>query len=297
MKLSEEFIQENGLNEEQVSALSGYFKAEHEQLLGKEVHTHVENSLSKIWGSVEERTGVQRNQGEKYADAIQRASDLYFEGQKTSLERQKNELEEKLKNFKGDDSLKAKLDEVNEQLSKYKERAALADDWEKNDYKGKYEKANEKLTSMERKIAFKDVMPQRPDTINKYEWDAKWKEWQSEILEKRNLVFDEDGNAWAVDKENEFKKDKLEDLAKQNAVLQEMLKGREQRGIGSRAKTVKVEGLPFELPENATSSERTKAIKEYLASQNITQTSKEYSAKFSELNAIAMGLGKKQAEK
>jgi hypothetical protein len=110
-------------------------------------------------------------------------------------------------------------------------------------------------------------------------------------------VFDEDGNAWAVDKDNEFKKAKISDLAKQNETISELIKGREQRGTGIKggASKVKIEGVPFEVPENATPEQRQTAIREYLATQNISQINPDYSKKFSELNAKILGLGKKQA--
>lgn len=298
MELSQEFIEKNQLNADQVTAFSQLAQnhiATLEQSWSKKANENAEGILSGAWKKVEEITGIQRNQGEKYADALSRASSLYFEGQKTTLERKQQELESKLKDSKLDESLKAELQSTKDALTALKQKEAQYDEWAKEDYKGKFETTSQKLTAMERRVAFKDVMPAKPENINEYEWKAKWQEWQTDVLDKNHLVFDEEGNAWAVDKQNEFKKTKLSDLAKQNESLQSMLKAREQKGLGSNGKTIDIEGVPFKLPENATPQERQKAIKDYLASQNIPTTDARYSAKFAELNAKILGLGKKQA--
>jgi len=299
MEFEKEFVEQNQLSPEQVTAITEKVSSHINSELGSKVHEHTETNLGKIWGSVKEVTGIDRNQGEKYADAIKRATDLHFKTTKENLELQKTQLQEKIANTKGDETLKQELESVKEQLDGYKQKAATFEEWEKADYKGKYEQANTKLSTMEKRIAFNSVTPAKPENVNEYEWNAKWKEWQGEILEKNNLVFDEEGTAWAVDKENEFKKEKLSSLARQNETLQSLLKGREQKGLNSQQKKVSVEGLPFDIPENASRSEIQKLIKEYLAEnrKDLKQFSPQYSTEYAKLNQISLGLGKKQADK
>lgn len=298
MEFTSEFIEENQLSETQVSAittLAANHVAELQKGWDSKANENAEKIIEGAGKKVVELSGIAREQGEKWANYLERANGLYFEGTKNNLARKEQELEEKLKNNSGDEGLKTELSETKEALKALKQKEAQFDEWQKSDYKGKYEQTAEKLTLMQKRIAFNSVTPSKPDNVNEYEWKAKWKEWQNEILEKNNIVFDDNDNAWAVDKENEFKKSKLSDLAKANSNLQELMKGREQKGLGSQQGAISIEGVPFKVPKEATPQERQKAIKDYLASQNILPTSQEYSKKFSELNSKILGLGKKQA--
>lgn len=295
MEFTEDFIEKNQLTEEQVSAISEHVQTYVNTELGTKVHENTEKNLGKIWDTVKEATGIEREQGEKYADAIKRASELHFEGTRKQLARQKQELEEKIKNTGGNDVLKQELENTKAAMQDLKQKAAKYDEWEKNNYKGKYEETIQKLNATERKIAFNSVTPPKPENVNEYEWKAKWREWENEVTDKHNIVFDENGTAWAIDKDNEYTKYKLSDLAKQNDTLQEMLKQRAQKGLGATPKKMAIEGVPFDVPENATPQERQKLIKEYLASQSIDTTDKRYAKMFSDLNSKILGLGKKQA--
>lgn len=287
MELSQEFIQENGLNEEQVKAISNQVST-HVATLQKDwdgkANENAERILEGAAKSVSELTGIQREQGQKIADYISFAGEKYFEGTKNTLQTKERELEEKLKNSKGDEVLKQELVETKSKLDELKQKEALFAEYEKEDYKTKYKEASEKLNTQTKDIAFNSVKPAFPDTVNAYEAKGKWKEFIDNTLSKHHIK--KDGDNWiAVDKENEYKITKLEELVKEDEQLQELIKGREQKGLGSKSKKVTIEGVPFEVPENATPQERQKAIKDYLVSQNISITSTEYSKQFAELNA------------
>lgn len=298
MEFTQEFIEKNQLTEEQVTAISESVKTYVNTELGTQVHEHTENTLSNVWNSVKEVTGIEREKGEKYAEAIKRASLLHFEGTKNDLQRQKTELEEKLKNAKGDEVLKQELAETKQKITDLQQKEAEYDEWVKNDYKGKYESTSQQLTKIQQRVAFKDNLPNRPENVNKYEWDAKIREFQTQLLEKNNLVFDENETAWLVDKENEFKKTKVEDAVKQNEDIQELIKGRQISGLGAKPKNVKIEGVPFDVPENATATDRNKAIKEYLLNtEKLNITDRKYSDRFSELNKKILGLEKNPPKK
>lgn len=296
MEFEKEFIEKIQLSEEQLTAINGVvdpYIADLQKSWDGKANENAEGIIGGAGKKVIELTGIQREQGEKWADYLERANGLYFEGTKSSLEQKQKELEEKLKGSKGDELIKQELQETKDLLKSYKQKEADYDELIKGGYKDKFETASKELTTLQRKIAFKNNLPSKPDNVNKYEWDAKLKQFESELLEKNNLVFDENEAAWLVDKENEFKKTKLEDAIKANETIQDLIKGREQKGLGAKPKHVKIDGLPFELPENATSQDRTKAIKDYLASLKLNPVSKEYSEKFAEYNKIALGLAKK----
>ena len=287
MELKEDFITQNGFTPEQVTALTTATN-EHEATLKQGwdglANENAEKIIDGALKSTEELTGIKRETGEKSAVALQRINGLYFEGTKTALERQKTELTEKIKNSGGDDDLKQELADNRVKLDLLQQKEAKFSDWEENDYKGLWEQASTELNNQQKDIAFNSVKPNFPTTANEYEVKGKWNEFISKTLETKKIEKDSSGDWVAVDKENKHLITPLSDLVKANNVLTELQTGRQQTGTGANKSTVKVEGVPFNVPENATSTERQQAIRDYLASQNISQTSAEYSKQFSALN-------------
>jgi len=286
MEFSEEIIQETGLNEEQLGKLSEYtdsILSEKEKEWSGKANENAERIIEGAAKKVEDVTGIQREKGQKLADYLALASEIYFKGQKTALERKEQELGDKLKNSGHNDTLVAELDEVKSQLDKLKEKEAQFAEWEENDYKGKYENISKEHENMKLEVAFSKIKPTFPESVNKYEADFKWSQFQKDVLAKYDIKI-VDGEAIGVDKENEYKQVKLADLAKKDENLSALTKGI-QKGLGSKPKSVKIEGVPFEVPENATPKERTEAIKEYLSSKGIAKTDKNYAKEFAELNS------------
>lgn len=293
MEFSEDFIQENGLSEEQVSKIT------------EQVGNHV-SELQKSWdGKANENAerilegaanlaiskmgiqGIERNQGEKYADFLARTTPMFIDSalakEKEDLANKQRDLDEKIKSGDGSAHLKSELETTKQKLAALQEKEAKFSDWEENDYKGKYEQATQKLSSMEQNMAFNSVKPNFPENVNKYEANHKWEQFKSEILEKNHLKV-VDGEAILVDKENEYKTQKLSDALKKNDDINSLLKG-ENKGLGGKSKTVKLKDVPFELPENATPQDRAKAIKEYLSSKGLSVTSSAYAKEFAKLNS------------
>ncbi|MCP4336234.1 MAG: hypothetical protein GY679_00065 [Mycoplasma sp.] len=299
MELSQEFIQENGFNEDQVTAINGEvinhvadLKKGWDGLANANAEKIIDGALTKTV----ELTGIARNEGEKSADYLKRANELFFESTKSTLETEKQKLDKLIKDGKPSEQQQAQYDELKGKFDKLQQKEAMFTDYEENDYKGKYEKSKETLTKLNRKVAFNSVKPNFPDTVNSFEAKARWKEFQKNTEEKYNVILDEDNEAWVVDKENEHKTSKLSDLVSRDEILTELVKGREQKGIGSKDKKITLEGLPFEIKENATPLERTAAIKEYLATKYNSNIDAGYAKDFTKFNQIALGLGKKLAE-
>lgn len=287
MEFPEDFIKDNGLTPEQVTALNEVTNT-HEAALKHEwdgkANTDAEAIIEGALAKTKDLTGIQRESGEKAADYIGRASSLFFEGTKSSLEREKAQLQEKIKNGAGSDAIKQELEETRQKLDALQQKEAKFADWEENDYKSKWEQANEQLSKQQTDIAFNSVKPNFPTNANEYEVKGKWNEFVSATLDKKRIEKNSSGEWVAVDKENKHLITPLADLVKANESLTELQTGRQQVGTGTNKKTVQLEGVPFEVPENASSNERQKAIKDYLASQNISKTSAEYAKRFGELN-------------
>lgn len=293
----EQFIQEQKLTPEQVEAVTGQVnnivaekvKTAEDEYKAKSIQD-AEGILHGATKKVVELTGIEHEKGQKIADYLTFASSKYLEGSKAALERKQQELDEKIKSGTGSEALKAKLAETEQQLDKLKQREAVFSEWEKEDYKGKYESLSQKTAKQNQDLAFQSVKPSFPDTINSYEAKGRWGEFVNGTLEKYNIERDNEGVAYAIDKNNEHIRHKLEDLVKQDEALTTLLKGRQVTGLGSDPQgKVKVEGVPFEIPENATREQAQKLVKDHLITvEKLQITSAAYSKRFAELNKLIL---------
>lgn len=287
MELSQEFIESNGLTNEQVTALSGYVENEYIPSLKKEwdgkANKNAEGILSGAAKYASEKMGVnlEREQGEKAGDFFNRLFDVGLENQKTELSNKQKEIEEKLKNFKGGEEYKSQLEQLkNEKDALLKQVAEL------EPLKGldeKYDKATEQLSQFKINMALGSVKPNFPSDVNKYEVKAKWDEFTSNVL-KNYTIEEVDGNWIAVDKENQYKQVSLSELVEQDTNITELLKGRQQGGLGAKPiSTKKVDGIPFDIPNEADSVELSKLVREHLVKELGSAMHKDYASKFQEM--------------
>jgi len=289
MEFTTEFITEIGLSDDQAAKLKEVttsHEAELKQAWDGKANENAEKIIQGAADRVQSITGIQREPAQKLGDYLSFASENYFKGQKSALQQKELELEKKIKEGGGDPVLKGQLEKVSGELDLLKQKEAKFSDYETNDYKSKLEATQQQMTAMELKVAFANVKPAFPDTINQYEAKAKWKDFQDVITAAYNIKLNDEGEAMAIDKTNEYKVVKLSDLVTNDKNISELAKGRQAVGLGSGSKpNIKVDGVPFEIPDNATPEERNKAIKEYLTvTLQLAATSKEYATKYSEFN-------------
>lgn len=292
--LTEDLQKEHKFTPEQIAVLKPLYDndiASQKKEWDKLANTNAENILAGAAKYAKEKFGVsdERQQGEKYGDYLNRIADKGLEAKKAEVETAKAEYDKKLKEFKGDEATKAELDAAKSELDKAKQTLANYDE-----IKGKaekYDQTSEELKGMKLDIAFRDVKPNFPETVNAYEAKAKWDEFKKGVLEKYTIEL-VDGVAMAIDKENQYKTVKLSDLAAADKNLEELTKGRQQQGTGAKpqGKDIKIDGLAFEVPDTAKTDtkERAKVIKEQLAKENIQPTDPRYSVKFAEYNSKIM---------
>tara|TARA_R110001583_G_scaffold36922_5_gene121093 strand:+ start:4825 stop:5712 length:888 start_codon:yes stop_codon:yes gene_type:complete len=287
--INEEKQTELGLTPEQVAGMQPLYESHVADLKGGWDGVANKNAEGIINGAISpivKETGINRNDGEKAADYLTRVGTSFLSGKTAELDRVKAEYEGKIKGVNGSETLSAeyeamkiKHDEVLQKYSNYdelSEKAAKADEY------------GTQLNTMKLEVAFGNVKPSFPDTVNKYEAVAKWNELKAAILETNTIEL-VDGVAMAVDKENPHKVAKLQDLVDKNEGIANLIQGRQQGGTGAKeASKVTIEGVPFEVPANATSEDRNKLIKEYLLKQGVSLISAEYSKKFSEYNTIIL---------
>lgn len=287
MELNKEFIEQHKLDEAQVGAITKHFSESVLPDLQKEWDGKAnENAEGILAGAVRyatEKSGVklEREQGEKWGDYLNRFSDFALGDQKQSLADKQAEIDEKLKNFKGGDEYKQQLETLQGEKDALLQQVAELDKLKGVDEK--YKTASEQLSGLKLEVAFNGIKPNFPDEVNKYEASAKWNEFKKGILEKYDLEI-VDGEAIAVDKENQYKQTKLSDLLDQDTEIKELLKGRQQGGTGATAKDlIDIEGLPFKVPKEATSEEKSALLREHLTKTLGSAVHPEYAAKFQEL--------------
>lgn len=290
MELDKEFIESNGLNEDQVKAISGHFtniladekKAIEDTFSGK-ANEDAEGILSGYVNSVmkEFNVDVPREEGEKVKDWASKVLPKVFLSEREKLNKLKSDYEAKIKEGGAnvDDIKKQYEAEKDELLKKYagfdefKEKAEKADEYSKQ------------LSGLKLQVAYGNVKPQFGNEFDKDYYDYKWSEFQKRMEENNTVELDQDNVAWLIDKENHHKRKKLSEAVEQDEMIQKLVSGRQQQGSGTKPVTMnKIEGVPFEVPANASGNDISKAIKDYLAKQNIGNMHPEFANKFKELH-------------
>jgi len=270
MPITEEFKEKHNLSDEQIAAVNEYIEQVETPTIQKQFNDKANKDAEAILDgaakAVERVTGVKREKGQKIADYFTTAGSSYVDNtlakEKENLEAEKKRYEKAIKDG-GNDHLKEQLEETKNKLEELKKNEATYKELIEGDYKSKYEQLVENNKQLKDKTAFNMVKPSFPETVNKYEADAKWKEFESNISKEYNIVFDGD-TPMAVSKENEYISKKLSDLVAKDETLSELLKGRQQRGTGARTGTKKLEGVPFDLPDDNDPQKVRQAIADYV---------------------------------
>jgi len=291
LQFTEDFVKDNGFTKEQVTAVKSHIETAYIPELKKgwdgKANENAEGILTGAAKYAREKFGLNldRDQGEKWGDYFGRLSDVGFESSKSKLAEKQSELDEKLKNFKGGDEYKLQVDKLQGELNNYKQQVAELEPLK--GYDEKYKTANEQLSTMKREVAYGSVKPNFPDTVNKYEADAKWSEFKKGIEEKYSLEY-VDGVAVAVDKENTYKQVKLSELVSNDESMKSLLEGRQQGGTGAGAiDQLDIADVPFKVKKDATGEELSKTINEYLQNtKKLSKTDPDYANQFTKLYGL-----------
>jgi len=294
MEFTQEQITEIGLSDEQIPKLleiTNTIEADLKKQWDGKANKDAEGILDGVLQPIEQMTGLKRKQGEKTADFLSFAAKKYFDDTKISLEKKERELDLKISQGVGDDTLKAELEKTKTKLNELQIKEAKYLDYEENDYKSKFEASKNELSGLKLAVAYQSVKPIFPDTVNKYEANAKWKEFIENTNSLYNIELDKENEAWAVDKENEHKRFKLKSIIEKDKTITELATGRSVKGLGSVSadKQVNIEGVPFAISDKATSTEREKLIREYLTTtKNMSVVSNDYAKEFKRLNDLIL---------
>lgn len=291
MEITKEVIEAQKLTDDQVTAINAFGKSHTDNLIAetkKEYDGKANEQANAIFddvsGKIKEFTSVERDKGEKMADYYLRAWTDHSKTGLSELDKSKAEYDKKIADFKGDDETKEALEKSK---SLYDELQKKTADYDKlKETADKYDPLQEKFSGMKLEVAFGNVKPSFHKDVNSYEADAKWNEFKSGVL-KDNTIEIVENEAIAVDKENPHKTTKLKDLVEKDEELKKLTEGRKQDGTGAKeTKLINIEGVPFEVPENADAKQRQEAIQKYLLTKDIGSTHPQYAVEFSKYNAI-----------
>lgn len=287
MELTKEFIEANKLDDAQVAAITGYVKDDYIPTLKKDwdgkANTDAEGIISGAVKATIAKNGIDlpRDQGEKLGDWLVRYSDNLLTSQKGSLATKQKEYDDKLADFKGGDEYKQQLADLATALDDEKKKVAELDPLKGLDVK--YKESQDQLSGLKLQVAFRDVKPTFPDEVNEYEAKAKWDAFTNGVLKTHNIEL-VDGEAVAIDKDNEHKTVKLADLVKQDADITKLLEGRQQGGTGAKGKDFQqLEGIPFAIPKGATSEELSSLVREHVTKKLGDPLHTDFPKEFSQL--------------
>jgi len=307
MEFTKEFIETNKLSAEQVTALvdaTNDNEAEIKKTYDGKANTDAEAILEGAAKKVAEQTGIQREQGQKIADYLNVVGESYpkgkLESERKKLADKQKELDEAIKNGKPDVLLQGQFDEIKGKFDTLQAKEAEFDRVKEGDFETKYTELFASHSQAQETRAFDKVRPAFPDTVNKYEADAKWNSFIKDVKVKYNVEIDKDGDGHAIDKENKHKTYKLSDLVAKDKDITALKTGREQKGAGGDpdVKMIDIEKIPFKVPENATAQQRQQAITDYLTKTlKLSKISSEYSEKFNEYNKQILNPQKTAPEK
>lgn len=283
--ITEEKATELALTSEQIAGLKTEYEthiATEKQVWDRKANDDAELIISGAIESTAKKFNVElpRNAGEKNADYLARLNEKVVYVQQEAVSALEKDYKQKLKDFNGGDATKAELEKAKLDLDAAQIKLANYDDL--NEKAGKYDATVTENLTLKENFALTSVKPSCPETVNKYEFDAKWNEFVSVLKEKNNIeVIDNEG--WAIDKENPHSKKKISDLIAADTNLTALLQGRTQRGSGTVPGT-KIEGVNFEVPANATSEDVSKLINAELDKQGIPKSDKKRSIAFKEMH-------------
>lgn len=292
LTFTDEFIKDNGFTSEQITAVTGVvtgvyntnvtaLKEEFGGVANKQAEGIIQGAIDKT----QKDTGhtLARLDGEKNAEYLERFNLSYLSTQKTDLEKSRLDYETKMKDFKGDETVLKELGEFKEANAILKGKESEWDKIINSGVQKNYDDLLIKNATLNESVAFGSVKPSFDKDSNEFEVAAKWGAFIAATKEKNEIVMYE-GVAYAVSKENDLIKTKLEDLVKGNEELTPLIVGRQQKGIdGKPIEHKDVDGVKFKVPTEATDDEIAALVQGQLTKDGVSDISPEYSKKFQEM--------------
>lgn len=281
MLLEKEELKE-GLSPEQIQAIENEYatkEAELKSLANKNADGIFNGAAEKLTGL----TGIKKEEKEKYSDYFARLADEWLptvaEQKVLSAEKKANdkvlELEEKIKNHKGDESLKEELKKAKEELGKIPDLLTAKE----NEWKTKYDDEVNNHKSYKVNTSINSSMPKFDESVNEFELKAKKKQAIDRIKTEYELSFDSNGNLIGT---KDYQKYLVSDLLKQDADLKDLVLIEQNQGGGGEGGQSK--GKTLSLPTDITKGAAQHLIQTHIVTnENISILDDKFEARFKEL--------------
>jgi hypothetical protein len=263
-----------------ITGLQDSWGTELETKITERTNTTFEGATKKI----EKESGIARNHGEVASDYIARVNETAFSDLRTKAETKLAAAEQALLDASKDGASKEELTKLREDIKGFQTKAADYDKLVEDDVVGKYATSKETIQSLQHELAFTNARPKFSDDVNTFEADAKWGQFVAKANEMGSLEkVDKD---WVIiDKNNPAKVTKISDLVAKDETISGLINGRTQEGIGNTStENVTVNGVPFELPKDATPTQRAEAIRGYLKKEGLNTNMDSWGAEYSKWN-------------
>jgi len=288
--INEEFQKENELSPELSQKINNLYSQSltvEQEKFSKKAHDNAEAILTSVGTSIKKKLGVDipRNEGEKYEPFLMRISDMVLENEKSEVSKLKSELDEKSKNFKGEEFLKTENEKLKNQIAEIQPQLIEFNKLKEGDFENKYNELSEKNQKILNDSVFTGIMPEKPKNISDYEWKGKWKDFQADV-EANYDIKEVEGETLAFSKKNTLISKTIETLAKENKPISEMLEQQTNKtGFTKAQGDQTIEGVPFKVNKEWSGIERSEAIRNHLVeTKGLSIISNEYSEEFEKIN-------------
>jgi len=235
-------------------------------------------------------TKVAKVDNEKTTEYAKRAYDTLFETQKTDLDSKIQELQDKLDNHGGDETLKQEIATLKQEKADFQK---IKDD-AVNEVKTKYDELNGEYTSFKRTSQVKSSLPNN----FKKDLDSEFKSYKVKLsiekaLKEYDQVEEKDGKLYLVNSEKFEKKDASEFFKEDLKTLLDEGNSQEGGGAGNKGKETPSE---LKLSEEMPKGEKIQKIKDFIVAKGISPISNEFSTEYQKL-CIEHGLLTKKEDK
>jgi len=228
-------------------------------------------------------TGISKGDKEQYSTYFERLGTEWLpsnaEQRILDAEKKANdkviEFEEKVKNHKGDESLKIELQKAKDELAKIPDLLKAKDeDWLK-----KYNTLETEHKTSKLNRSMTDSMPKFDDNVNQFELEAKKKNAIERISTNYELSFDEKGNLIGT---KDYQKTLVSELLKNDSELKDLILIDQGAGGGAGGGNANTKTLS--IPESIGKGAAQQLIKMHIIkNENIAELDDKFASRFKEL--------------
>jgi len=274
--------QKEGMTPEQIQVVEDAYKLKETEFLGL-ANKNADGIFNGAAEKLATLTGIQRDEKEQYSAYFERLSNEWLptKAEQRILDAEKKandkvlELEEKIKNHKGDESLKIELQKAKDELAKIPDLLSEKE----NEWKVKYDELETSSKSEKLNRSMADSMPKFDDNVNQFELAAKKKNAIDRISKAYELSFDENDKLIGT---KDYQKTLVSELLKNDEELKDLILIEQGQGGGGEGSAKKLKTLA--IPETIGKGAAQELIKIHIIkNENIDFLDEKFAVRFKEL--------------